>query len=48
VLDGLVRYRFGAKPELMAAWASAQRVATVPLIVRGAAIRVEVPKVLSP
>ena len=26
MLDGLVRYRFGAKPELMAAWASARNV----------------------
>ena len=26
LLDGLVRYRFGAKPELMAAWASARNV----------------------
>jgi len=26
LLDGLVRYRFGSKPELMAAWASARNV----------------------
>ena len=33
---------------MMAAWASAQRVATVPLIVLGITIRVEAPKALSP
>ena len=26
MLDGLVRYRFGDKPELMGAWASARNV----------------------
>ena len=54
MLDGLVRYPFGAKPELMAAWASARNVEgpfrskAVPLIVLGIAIRVERPKALSP